>query len=105
MNTSLDFTDQKLNPEQRRRHIVLLELLVRALREVTELNNGFQLRFTSGSSIWMIVAEFVNLERQRAPSLHFTLERDGEAGAVWLRVIGAEAAKRCFLEQWKSNPG
>lgn len=107
MNAAIQFSLQVLNPEQRRRRLVLLELLLRALREVVDLENGFQLRFTSGSSVWMLVAEFVNLERQCVPDLHFTLERDGEVGTVLLSVSGSEFAKQSFLEQWKldSNLG
>ena len=103
MNAAIQLNLQVLNPEQRRRRLVLLELLLRALREVVDLENGFQLRFTSGSSVWMLVAEFVNLERQCVPDLHFRLEHDGDTGAVWLNVSGLEVTKQSFLEFWNFN--
>ena len=99
-NTASNLKLEKLTPEQRRRRTVVLGLLARALREVVERTDGFDLRFGTGASTWMVVAEFVNLERQCAPRLHFCLERDGEAGAVWLRATWPEAETPFALADW-----
>jgi hypothetical protein len=101
MKTALRPKLESLMPEQRRRRRLILELLGRALRQVIEQPDGFALRFATGSSTWMIVAEFVNLERLCAPFLTFVLERQPENGFVWLRVTGAQGIKDFVLEHWQ----
>jgi hypothetical protein len=90
---------EALNPVQRQRHAVLMGLLDRMLLRLEPLPNGATLHFTAGASVWMLVAEFANLERLCAPSIGFTLERDADSGAVRLQVTGPHA-ERFVATRW-----
>lgn len=94
---------ESLNVAQRQRHAVLMGLLGRMLVRLEVTPNGAALHFTAGASVWMLVAEFANLERLCAPTLGFALERDADSGAVRLRVTGSSAA-RFVTERWGDAP-
>jgi hypothetical protein len=78
-------------------------LLDRMLMRLEVIPNGAMLHFTAGASVWMLVAEFANLERSCAPTLGFALERDADSGAVRLRVTGA-GASGFVMDRWADAP-
>ena len=99
MKEQLEAALNRLPFEQRRRRRALLELLSRMVREFRELPEGVSLRFSTGASSWMVIAEFVNLERLCLPETRFKLERDGGEGPIWLHVTGPEVSE-LVLRHW-----
>jgi hypothetical protein len=78
----------RLSVVQRQRHALLFSLLQRAVHEILESEYSLDLRFPRRESTWMILAEFINLERQCENKLRFALILEASQENVWLRVVG-----------------
>ena len=84
--------------EQRERHMALIEQHLLAAEETTELPDGYQLRFESGSHRYADLAEWISLERLCCPWIQFGLEIEGEAVKLSLRA--PEAARPVLAEEF-----
>jgi hypothetical protein len=87
-----------LTAEQRQRHAVITAQLSQAVQEVQELPAGYAFRYVTDESTWMVVAEWVNLERRCCPFLIFTLIYEA-GGPVWLRLTGQAGVKQFIVDQ------
>ena len=87
-----------LTDEQHRRLTQIWEEVIRARQEVSELSNGYGLRFPSDVSTVLTLAEFMTLERLCCPFFEFTLEVTPGSGPVWLRLTGGDGVKE-FISQ------
>ena len=92
-----------LNSEQRERHGVLSRQLEQSVAEVEELENGYALRYQASESLWMTVAEYVDLERRCCPFFKFTLEKTPASDSVRLCLTGGEGVKEFLETQIKQN--
>lgn len=63
------------------------------IQEITELRDGYALRFPPQSDLMLAVAEFITLERLCCPFLQFELVLEAEGNALWLRLRGREGVK------------
>ena len=85
---------EALTVEQRERQRALIGLLRADVKEVRELDDGYDFRHSPDRTVLLGIAEFVANERLCCPFFEFgiTVERDG--GPVWLRIKGEGEAKR-----------
>ena len=86
-------------PEQRQAHLATSHELFSQMEEFRELSNGYEFRFTSGSSVLAKLAEFISLEKHCCPFLGFVMEVEPEGGPVWLRLTGREGVKAFIREE------
>jgi hypothetical protein len=82
-----------LTPEQRQRHGQLMRQLVEATESIRELPDGFEFRYRTDEGTWLLVAEYVELERRCCPFFHFALIREPDGGPVSLRMSGGDGVK------------
>ena len=87
---------EAFDPEEQQHYQALRSHLRGAIRETRELPFGYALRLPAETATIRMAAEFITLERQCCPFFDFALVVEG-AGAVWLRLTGAEGAKT-FLQ-------
>ena len=80
---------EALVPAQRERWKELTGALPTLVREVRELDDGYEARFEP--SAWSEIAEFVSYERLCCPFLRFVLEAEEEGGPLRLRITGRQA--------------
>lgn len=95
---------EPLSSLQRQRHTMLESLVRRAVREVIEYADGFTLRFPRRERTWMVLAEFVNLERQCFTHLSYGLELEIGQENVWLQVTGDAHAVASARRRWLLDP-
>ncbi|GEM_PF-1227995 len=79
----------------------VLPKLYGAVTEIQELPNGWGLRLPSESSLLVLAAEDINLERLCCPFIHFSLEIPPNHGDFWFRMTGnadVKAFVRMMLE-------
>jgi hypothetical protein len=100
MSHEADHNQGKLSVIQRQRHALLLSLLQRAVSETLESETGFCLRFPLRASTWMILAEFVHLERLSGILLSFRLALEVSRDDVYLDVAGDSHALLYFKQIW-----
>jgi hypothetical protein len=86
-------------PEQRQAHWDKSRELFSHIEEFRELSNGYELRFASGSSLLLKLAEFISLEKLCCPFLGFVIEVEPEGGPVWLRLTGRDGVKTFIREE------
>lgn len=82
-----------INPEERKRIMVLLKELKTKKQEVKELPDGYALRYAMDSETFRNAAEFITYERLCCPFFAFELEVEKENGAMWLKLRGREGVK------------
>jgi len=82
-----------MNAEQRARYRHVTQQMRAATPVIEELADGYALRFGMDSSLCLIVAEFMTLERLCCPFLDLTLELVREGGPMQLKLIGREGVK------------
>jgi hypothetical protein len=83
-----------MNAEQRARYRDVTQQIRAAMPVIEELANGYALRFGMDSSLCLIVAEFMTLERLCCPFLDLTLEVAREGGPMQLKLTGSEGVKQ-----------
>ena len=83
---------------QRERHRMVVKQLGTVKQETQELSDGYAFRFAAESSLCLLVAEFITLERLCCPFFTFVLEVEAEGGPLWLRMTGREGVKQ-FIQQ------
>ena len=82
-----------MNVEQRARYRHVTQQMRTATPVIEELSDGYMLRFGVDSSLCLIVAEFMTLERLCCPFLDLTLELVREGGPMQLKLTGREGVK------------
>ncbi len=84
-------------PAEREAHGPLAQQVGGAVRELTELADGFALRIDSQQLPLATLATWVDGERRCCPFLRFDIVqepgRDKIAGPLWLRLTGAPGVK------------
>jgi hypothetical protein len=61
---------------------------------------GLCLQFPKRQSTWMILAEFINLERLCEPTLTYRLELELSNEQVYLKVTGEPEALEALQHRW-----
>ena len=83
-----------LDAEQRERKRLLQQQLRADVWEIRELPDGYAFRHSSESSMCLVVAEFIALERLCCPFLDFGFDVERDGGPLWFRMTGGKEAKR-----------
>ena len=78
--------------EARRRDDALAEFTAH-VREVNELADGYQLRFTGSPEVVAKLTQFITDERACCSFLALELVFEPNQGPIWLRLRGPEGAK------------
>ena len=82
--------------QERRRNV--LSKVISAVTETTELENGFQYRFTPGGELISELGKLIQLEHQCCPFLTFRLTVEPEGGSMLLEMTGPEGTKEFLAE-------
>ena len=82
-----------MNPAARQRHAALGRQLWSAVRERTELPNGYAFRLDADRISPALVTEWMAMEQKCCPFFNFQLEMQPERGPVWMRLTGAPGVK------------
>ena len=82
-----------IEPHKREPHIANAKALFNRVLEIAELPKGYAFRFANDDDVLLRLTEFVVLERLCCPFIHFVIEVEAEAGAVWFRLTGREGVK------------
>ena len=82
-----------IEPHKRESHITNAKALFNHVLEIAELPDGFAFRFANDEGVLLQLTEFTVLERLCCPFLHFVIEVEAEAGAVWFRLTGRPGVK------------
>jgi hypothetical protein len=83
-----------MNAEQRARYRDVTQQMRAATPVIEELADGYALRFGMDSSLCLVVAEFITLERLCCPFLDLMLEVAREGGPMQLKLTGSEGVKQ-----------
>jgi hypothetical protein len=84
----------KLTDAERERERKLLMDIRNATLEIRDLPLGYALRFSGDSSIVLMLAEFMALERLCCAFLNLELRCEADGGPVWLNATGREGVKQ-----------
>jgi hypothetical protein len=79
---------------QRERHQILLRHWTRAIQAMEELPNGYTFRFAPDDALWLMLAEFITLERRCCPFLAFSLTLEPDNGPMRLHLTGGDEVKQ-----------
>jgi hypothetical protein len=82
-----------MNDKQLIRHKQLMKQIQNSVEEVKELSNGYGFRFSSKSTSFLELAEFITLERLCCPFFNFALELEPDEGPLWLKITGRPGVK------------
>lgn len=82
-----------MNPAERQKHTALGKQLWSAVRERTELPNGYGFRLDTDRISPAQVTKWMAMERKCCPFFDFELELQPEKGPVWMRLTGAPGVK------------
>jgi hypothetical protein len=85
-------------PDLARRRAGLFSDLARRRQEVRWLAEGVTLRYSPEQGTLALLGEFIQLESQCCPFLHFRLTVEPGGGPVWLELTGPPGT-RDFLAQ------
>jgi len=80
--------------ERERRETVDTQLHA-AVQEMRDLHDGYAFRFPL--EVYRLAADFIDLERRCCPFIHFGLDLEPDADALWLRLTGRPGVK-AFLQ-------
>ena len=80
-------------PAQRENHIRATLELIRALKGVEELENGYQFLFPSETEFITKIAEFISNERLCCPFLEFSLNVSSNSEPISLSLTGPEGTQ------------
>ncbi len=80
-----------LNATEQKRRQALAERLHAAGQEVRELPDGYAFRFPA--DLYLVVANFVALERRCCPFFRFEMDLEADGGPLWLRITGRAGVK------------
>ena len=86
-----------MDAAQRERRQALADQIRTSTQEIRELSNGYAFRLPNDTSLFLLAAEFVTLERLCCPFFQFELALEPELGPLWLRLSGQPGVKR-FIE-------
>lgn len=90
-----------LNPDERRRHIQVIEELKGRTRGIEELPDGYAFRFEPEQANITLVSEFVLRERLCCPFFTFEQVAEAEGGTVRLRLRGRKGVKEFIREEFR----
>jgi hypothetical protein len=82
-----------LTAEQSERWMVVGKQMYQAIQEVRELPDGYAFRLPNDSTMLMLIAQDLSMERLCCPFLRFTLEITPAGGPLWLSFTGGEGVK------------
>jgi hypothetical protein len=85
--------------DQRDAHLATINKLFRSVESLRELPNGYRVRLPNESNVLLTAAKFIALERLCCPFFDFSLEIEGEGGAVWLSLTGREGVKPFIMAE------
>jgi hypothetical protein len=80
-----------LSNAERARHHELTKMLLAAVAEKAELENGYGLRLPASELAH--AAEWVGFEARCCPFFTFGLEQSRDQGPLWMRITGSEGVK------------
>lgn len=98
MKTELPIACLLPAPELRARTAGEINELTKLAREITALEDGYQLRFEPEGGLLVRLAAFVERERECCPFLRFDLTVEPAAGPIYLRLTGPEGTKTLLQE-------
>jgi hypothetical protein len=99
MESPLACNLQAINVERRPRYYELAQRLRSALRDRTELADGYRYRIEADAITLPDLAEWIAMERLCCPFLSFHLDI-ANTGEVWIALRGPSIAKAILLEEF-----
>ena len=101
MNTSQEFpiacNINALDATQQERSATLAKQMNNATLQVQELPDGY--KFLYPSNLFLVVAEFVSLERQCCPFFTFQLTVAPDNNTLWFQITGRDGVKEFMQEE------
>ena len=86
-----------MDTTQRERHESVWQQIQGALQGIEELSHGYAMKFQMETSLFLLLAEFITLERLCCPFINFALEIEPADGPLWLKLTGQDGVKE-FLQ-------
>jgi hypothetical protein len=87
-----------LSAADRRRHFDELGPMLRAMvKNVRELNDGYEFQFPADPASFRLIAEWAAGEHLCCPFFDIDLRQERENGALWMRLSGRGGVKQ-FIE-------
>jgi len=87
------FNETSLNADQRDRHKIVMQQVMREIQEIKELPNGYSLRLPLKPIMIRAAAEFMSLEQKCCSFFGFNLEIEPNNGPLWLSITGGAGTK------------
>jgi hypothetical protein len=87
-------------PNEREEHMHATTQLLQSLREIGDVENGFQFTFPNERNILTRLVEFISKERMCCPFLEFTLKIVPNHESVSLTLNGPEGTREFLLEEF-----
>lgn len=91
-----------LSADERERRGTVDTQLRAAVQQMRDLRDGYAFRFPL--EVYRLAADFIDLERRCCPFIHFGLDLEPDADALWLRLTGRPGVKE-FLQAELHLPG
>ena len=86
-----------LDATQQQRRATLAKHMNNATLQVQELPDGY--KFLYPASLFLVVAEFISLERQCCPFFTFRVTVEHDNGPLWFQITGREGVKEFMQEE------
>ncbi len=81
------------HPEQRNRYEQILERLRQEVQDVGEVADGYAIAFEYQAALFLLLAEFITLERRCCRFLDFSLELESAGQRAALTLTGGRGVK------------
>jgi hypothetical protein len=86
--TSLSCDLSALSETQRRRHSELTNFVLNEHVNAEELEDGYRIEFPNSANAFLMISEWVTIERLCCPFLSISLETDQEDNPIRVTIIG-----------------
>lgn len=87
-----------LSVTQRQRHAALVTQLAQVVEDVQELPNGYAFHYSSDTTVWSALTEWIDLERRCCPFLTFVVQLAPHA-PLSLHLTGPDGVKTFLMEE------
>lgn len=79
--------------EAQQRRSEIINMVLDAIKQVKETDNGYNLRFDPNDENFVLVSDWLQVERICNPFLRFNLTIESNSGPFWLDLAGPAGTK------------
>lgn len=81
----------------------IINAILDSIKQVKALDKGFGLKFGSEDRDFLLVTDWVYIERVCNPFLRFVLKAESNKGPIWVNVSGPEGTQSFLKSEYALN--